>query len=782
MALDRWHTASFQGVVRSDSNPAFAQSTYATNSLIADGVANASPLSNTMATADTSFGAGRLVLLVFAFLVAAYPDVIVGTNALVYRDFGIFGYPLANYHRESLLGGEIPLWNPLNNCGLPFLAQWNTMVFYPLSLIYVLLPMPWSLNYFCFLHVLLAAVGMYFLARRWTGNGFAATVAGLGYALNGLTLHSLMWPNNIAALAWLPWVVFVMERAWLEGGRSLLLAALIAAVQMLSGAPEIIIFTWVIAGSLSIGCWVRHGAFVPRRILMMGALACGLSAVQLLPFLDLAFHSQRDSSFASDAWSMPAWGVANFLVPLFRCTAARLGVFSQEEQQWTSSYYAGVGILALALCGFLTVHSARVWWLGLLLTVSLLLALGNNGFVYPLIKQVIPALGMVRFPVKFVVPVLFALPMLAAFAIARLGNGSGRRLLSGVIAALLAGVAAIVFVGWKYPFPGDSWSSTWQSGVGRAVVLTLIGAAVIAWCRAPNRRQNQLWAWLLLLLLGIDILTHAPRQNPTVAARAYGPVVAPVKTEGRIMLQPSRKAFFGSASTDCPLRSYHGYRVVRLANCNLLDGVSKVDGFYSLYVGEENRLRSTLLEASDQVPTGLANFLAVTHTSTSDDLFGWTNRAGALPMISAGQSPIFATPSETLKALGSPRFDPRQVVYLPAEAKAAVGSCATNAAKVFSTRRSAHEIEIDVRAEERSVVTIAQTHYHWWKAFIDDNRTSVWRANYAFQAVVVPPGHHRVRLVYEDWSFRAGAVWSVLTLIICGLAFIHSRDSNITVR
>src|SRR5262245_21105374 len=117
------------------------------------------------AVTTPSLSAGKVVLLITAFLLALYPDIFQGSHSLFYRDFGFFGYPLAHYHREAFWRGQIPLWNPLNNCGLPFMAQWNTMVFYPLSLIYLLLPLPWSLNLFCFAHQVLGGLGMYLLVR-----------------------------------------------------------------------------------------------------------------------------------------------------------------------------------------------------------------------------------------------------------------------------------------------------------------------------------------------------------------------------------------------------------------------------------------------------------------------------------------------------------------------------------------------------------------------------------------------------------------------------------------
>src|SRR4029077_18538436 len=110
---------------------------------------------------------GRFALVLIILIAAAFPDVLFGGKTFFFRDYALFGYPLAHFHREAFWHGEIPLWNPLNNCGIPYVAQWNTMVFYPLSLIYLLLPLPWSLGWFCLFHLFLAGLGMYFLAFRW---------------------------------------------------------------------------------------------------------------------------------------------------------------------------------------------------------------------------------------------------------------------------------------------------------------------------------------------------------------------------------------------------------------------------------------------------------------------------------------------------------------------------------------------------------------------------------------------------------------------------------------
>ncbi len=127
-------------------------------------------------------------------------DVVGGQRTFFYRDFGVFTYPVAQYFRECFWRGELPLWNPLNNCGVPLLAQWNTAVLYPPSLFYLLFPLSWSLGVFNLGHLFFAGLGMYLLARRWTGNPLAAAVAGLAFGFNGLSWHMLMWVSNLAHL------------------------------------------------------------------------------------------------------------------------------------------------------------------------------------------------------------------------------------------------------------------------------------------------------------------------------------------------------------------------------------------------------------------------------------------------------------------------------------------------------------------------------------------------------------------------------------------------------
>jgi hypothetical protein len=142
------------------------------------------------------------------------------------------------------LARRIAALEPLNNCGMPFLAQWNTTTLYPLSFIWFP-PLPGAGDF------LSAASfsgrnGNVFSAARWSGHRLAAAVAGVAFAFNGLSLNSLVDEQQrrfgMDALGG------AAGRSSVASGRTPDSARCDGCVQMLTGGPEIIFMTWCIAG------------------------------------------------------------------------------------------------------------------------------------------------------------------------------------------------------------------------------------------------------------------------------------------------------------------------------------------------------------------------------------------------------------------------------------------------------------------------------------------------------------------------------------------------------
>ena len=735
----------------------------------------------------------RFAAILALFIFCLFPSVVFGLQTFFFRDYGIFGYPLAAYHKECFWRGELPLWNPLSNCGLPYLAQWNTLTLYPLSLIYLLLPLPWSLSFYCLVHLFLAGLGMYFLAFSWTNNRLAAAVAGFAFVFNGLMLNCLMWPNNIAGLALMPWVIWRLERSWNEGGRQLIVAGLVGALQMLSGAPEIILFTWLIGAAL----WAARffATDLPRgRFIVRGAavplLVVALSAAQLFPFFDLLSHCERDKDFGTGTWTMPSWGWLNLFLPLFKCYQSPAGPFFQPRQGWTSSYYEGIGVLALALFSARFVRERRVTILWSFVLFGLIVALGENGIVYGLIRRIMPGLGFMRFPIKFVVLMIFALPLLAAFAIAHLRAGSqsaedrfhpAERWALGLILVFASIIAGCLVYSYSHPFANLKFYMLSVNGAVRLSCLVLVLGTLFRLrneLRLPMQRLAQV---VLLAAIGIDAWTHAPNQNPTVAPGVFE--LRAVARELQADAEKAPRAFMSRTTHDVLYGSmipnsvddFKGRRFGFFGNCNLLDGVPVPDGFYSLYLPEQRELWMRLFFAT-KFPGGLADFLGISRISTN--VFDWQPRATAQPLISIGARPLFAERGETVRALLNPEFNSREIVYLPTEAQSLVTVTNGSSAEIVSSSMASSMVQAQTKSSEAAFVVIAQSFYHRWKATVDGQPAPILRANHAFQAVQVPSGEHRVELVYKDTPFRYGACISIVTLIACASGLVRARKGS----
>ncbi len=73
------------------------------------------------------------------------------------------------------------------------------------------------------------------------------------------------------------------------------------------------------------------------------------------------------------------------------------------------------------------------------------------------------------------------------------------------------------------------------------------------------------------------------------------------------------------------------------------------------------------------------------------------------------------------------------------------------------------------------MVVLCQAYYHNWQARVDGAAVPLWRANYAFQALEVPAGRHRITLIYKDKALLAGGMISILSLLICAGGWILSK-------
>jgi hypothetical protein len=729
----------------------------------------------------------QFLLLLAAALIVTFPRVALGLHTFFYRDFGALGYPGAIFMRDSLLHGQLPLWNPYSHCGVPYLAQMGQ--WYPPAWLCYFLPLPWAENFSMLAHLWFGGFGMFWLLRRWGIGNFAASFAGFAFVFNGVTLSCLLWGNYIASLAWLPWVVGCVMESWRGGGCWLTLAAIASAMQVLTATPEITLLSWIFLGAVWLGEFFsgKIKLFISaRRVCLVIFLAAGITMIQMLPFFDLLAHSQRNSnSTAAAVWSMPGWGWANLIVPLFHSYQSPQGPWFQNGQEFLASYYLGAGVLALAIAGAWLARTRITVIISIAILFCWIMALGPHGFFYERIKSIFPLVGIARFPVKFTILTAFLVPLLAAWGIERVQtslNNNSRRSLAIVASTILFFMAALLWFARQFPFPFDNWNATAWNALCRAALMLILLGGIFLLAKIKSGRAQVFLQLILLALLPLDALTHSPKIAPTLPGAILAPGMwqasgktPPKLGESRIMVSPDAEQQLLYSRVADMNADFIGKRLAGWYNLNLLDGIPKVTGAFTLRPAHFDILEKYLYyTAGGHCGRGLVDFLSVAWISSPDNPAQWLARTNFLPVITAGQKPVFADDEKVLQAITSADFEPREVVYLP-ESERATGTITNQTVcAITNVSFSLNKVEADVNAAEPSLVVLSQSYYHLWHASVDEKPVPLLRANLSFQAVEVSAGTHHLKLIYRDPNLEIGAIISALSLAACGLIWLRA--------
>jgi hypothetical protein len=137
-------------------------------------------------------------------------------------DFSHQFWAFATFEARELSAGRLPLWNPYTYAGAPFWGDIQSAVFYPLSLLTLLLSGPWGFSLFALeveavVHFWLAGVFTYLFVRRLTGHRGAALLAAITFAFGGyLTSYPIQQLAVLEVDVWLPLILYFADRALVD--------------------------------------------------------------------------------------------------------------------------------------------------------------------------------------------------------------------------------------------------------------------------------------------------------------------------------------------------------------------------------------------------------------------------------------------------------------------------------------------------------------------------------------------------------------------------------------
>ena len=404
-------------------------------------------ISGTQRTVLCCLGMALLLLAFYWRFITSQPQL-----AYTFSDFTNIYWPLHAFDVREWLAGRVPLWNDSIFGGEPQLANLAAGVFYPLSIVELLLHGHGSVMSGLYIRLWLdstvAALSLFALLLHWTGSRAAGLLAGLTFSLSSfLTGFASMQVVLLESLVWLPLGVLCLDRA-LTGKRRVawaIPAGWCFGVCILAGYPQMALLVVPVVLFQSLCRWWTGAAPWPaviRIVVVSGLCAVTLSAIQLVPAAELFWNSNRDTGAVGVG---SGYHLNNLLGLLMPDAAGDKGLY--------------VGLLPLALAGAALLSRKRralAWtWLALAGT-GFLIAMGNSTPLYGLLFAHL-GFGLFRGQGRVVGLTALSLAVLGGLGLAevlqRLRERAGRHDVWIGVLALVVAAANLLYVNWGNDWP-----------------------------------------------------------------------------------------------------------------------------------------------------------------------------------------------------------------------------------------------------------------------------------------------------------------------------------------
>ncbi|HVT43124.1 MAG TPA: hypothetical protein VMT00_01925 [Thermoanaerobaculia bacterium] len=709
--------------------------------------------------------AGRssiVVLLLVALLPFAGP--LARGEVFSFRDHTDYFIPLRHFTAETLLSGSLPLWNPYNGSGEPWMANPQTGVFYPPAWLFLALPFEVAYAMFLFVHLAVAGIGSLLLFRRWFAAG-ASLIGSVGVMLGGPTLSLLDVNNNLASFSWLPLALWLAARlADHPAGPLRLASGGVLALMFLGGEPYLFMIgagVWLVFYSMLAG---RRGSAKDVGISALWAVA--LSAVQLLPFLELLSGSDRVSgldprsamrnSLAPVEWSMAA--ISRSIL-----TGDRL---LMESQQFIASLYLGLPVVigaALFLLSRPRRGTFAMSWMLFWSSVAVLMGAVAAGTHFPFLSalQSDGATQILRHPSRVAPIAALALIALAVAGLDRLDTLS--RTVRAVTLFGGVGVAGLAMMRFGRP-PLSSF------GLAEQAIVALLLAVVVLF--RPTFLARRRAGMLAGLVFAIDLFLNA---SPLLVTSQFRSQIEPWNTLiGRnvkfLRLGPMPVAALGDrrhewmsgylnllnrqfdVSTPAPVAS-NDYLLfekaaTRRARYDLLDFLS-VGYILTDKPLESPRLRERGSARSVRIYENRERAPMVTLWTRFEPA---ESRAGALEKLArraidpAATIAITRPPTHLATSLGGeggPDLDARMYFVI-----------------------ENNEVGIHGTFSRPVIVVVNQTLRRGWRVRVDGEPREPLEVNGLFRGVAVSSGEHDIHWSYRPGALVAGAIVSATSLLV----------------
>ena len=733
---------------------------------------------------------------------------------------------------DTLINGHLPLWNPMVGMGAPLLANYQSALFYPPTWIYFLLylggglsAMVWGQAVVTALHLIWAGVGMARLAARLKLGVLAQTISGLAFSLSGYMVARAWFASINMTAAWLPWVMLFSYDALMGKSKTRWIKlSVVIGLQLLAGHAQTTWYTLILAG-LWVGFWAKRridSETAHSQISLSGFSkfisllrdefyyilsifgASLLSAVQLLPTAVYLIQSQRSDAVSyvtAMEYSYWPWRLLSLFAPNLFGNPAH-GDYWGYGNYWEDANYLGLlpFILAIVVIGVIVFQKlfksyrnragAKIYtyrslalFLTAILTVSYILALGDNTVIFPWIYRHVPGFDMFKAPTRISIWAQFSLALLAGIG-AQFWKRPKKRALYWTRLATMGAFAVALGSGMTWVFAGDV-----KVTFIRAVAMTGfwgIGAGILSLTapKNPELKISQYWTPIVVIWILADLLFAGWGLIPGIDKVVYN--VPDAKIQERVYISPTdefilkRENYFSFKSFGLDL-DWNLFQSAMLPNSNMLAGISSANNYDPILPGRYVRWMDHLGNVDGLQFERIIDLMAVNaieYINEGDELEVSYDNRGSLESLRFVPCAIYAKNEEDAwSQVFSEDVNFDQQAVLEVEPSFSIPeNCSPGVWKASYESSHPNENIVKIESDQPGWLVISDVWYPGWNAWIDDEPVPIIRANYLFRAIMVEQGNHRVTLRYQPIEFYLGAIISILSSVIIFLLYRFKNE------
>jgi len=536
------------------------------------------------------------------------------------------------------------------------------------------------------------------------------------------------------------------------------------------------------------------------------------------------------------SWSLAPGEVISFVVPfwygfgwhmyagpLTQNQSFRVNTYFGPQPFTDAAQYLGVVVAALAVAGFVRNRKDPfVQYLGVVIVLSLLVAFGKEfSVVYDLMFKFFPGFNKFRIPSMILVLVQIAVPLLAAYGIASFikqkeenNFAANQRTQKNMVRSLVVVAVSCIIASQLFDslLTRQDIQNMVQSFYGLGLprdrvvdqVFQQVPANVIQMLKdhVSSMVTTDLFVGLALIIVTFGAIAYYLRDRMKLGTLAGILVVVvlvdlwrvdykPMHTEER---QQKAEIFTAPDHVQYLQKDSSLFRVVQLiggqpvydntlaywriqnaygyqgAKMRAYQDVIDVVGLYNPLLWQLMNVKYIINDAADSsAAVGLVYNGSKTRVYFAKEF---------LPRAFFVNRYEVARGIDILQRIKSMSFGARDVGYLMEDPGFAVDPPGAAAQAKF-VKYGIHGFEMDVNATGQNLLFVSETYYPvGWKAYIDDKETQIYRLNYLFRGVLVPPGQHKLVMKFEPRGFFVGKNLSLAAnVLILGALVLLELDA-----